>query len=292
MKLPFLILFFLVLSGASESGEPANPKETIPQGQKADLDKKEPAQQRTPADFVPPKPPIDKYPPDKQASEKKNQPWQPTGWFNLWLVIFTGCLVGVGIAQAIIYRKQTKYMRRGLRLTRIAADAAKAAANTATRQTMILEDGQRPWIMVQVDDWGSPDIHDASLGFGGVIKWSAINVGHSPAFLTDLVITSDVFAYPLPEKHPEDANPKQFAKFIIPPAGKHSSMNRALPTPIDATAMRGIFEGTHCQVLYGFVRYHDSLEKPHLTRFCVFQHRENEDWKLEPVGPPDWIEYT
>jgi len=297
VKLSFLILLFLILNGTSRSAEPANPKEADIQSNKAERQQKESTKDQTPSlqpvviDKLPYSP-KDRSPASAQtpkqeahAGPESNATW----WFNLFIVIFTGCLVGVGVAQVAVYIKQARYTRRGLRLTRQAADAAKAAAETASRQTKILEDGQRPWIMVQVDEWGLPDRFDASLGFGGVIKWSAINVGRSPAFLTELVVVPDIFPYPLPDEHPDDQSPKQFAKFIIPPNGKHSS---SLPTIVDAGAMQSIFDGKRCQVVYGIARYHDSMGNPHLTRFCVLRHRDAEGWKFEPVGPPNWVEYT
>ncbi|MBI1996509.1 MAG: hypothetical protein HYS66_08580, partial [Deltaproteobacteria bacterium] len=255
MKLSFLILFFLILSGATEGGEPANPKETEQQGNEAQRQQQDSDKQTAASD----KPIIkqiirstsDGPTSDGQTHQNEDHPWKPT---DLAIAMFTGCLVGVGIAQAVVYYRQAKYMRRGLRLTRQAANAAKHSASVASQQTEILKAGQRPWIMFQVDDWGLPDRHDPSLGFGGVMKWSAINVGHSPAFLTELVVVTAIFPYPLPDKHPDDQSPQQCAKFIIPPNGKHSS---SLPTVVDAGAMQRIFDGKQCQVVYGIARYHD-----------------------------------
>jgi len=287
VKFSFLsILFFLVLSGADEREGITEPKETIKQGQKADLDKKEPAQQRTPADFVSRKPPIDKYPADNQASDQKNQPWQPTDWFNLVLVIFTGCLVGVGIAQAIIYRKQAKYMRRGLRLTRIAADAAREGAETAIRQTEITANRDRARIMVKPD--GEPKEDPNKLPWGYEIEWSAINVGGTPAFLSELFVDVDIIPMPIPDSRPDYSASKPFAKFIIPPNGSHSSKVSKTFSP---TMQGAYFGGDSCVVLYGMVKYQDAIDN-HITRFCCYWHVRGGDRFYEPVGPPDWIEYT
>jgi len=318
VKLSFLILFFLILSSASEGAEqrlkqvrPDKNKSATQNVQKtADKQPEKPSQFQ--AEVIETLRTIAKQ--NKTAYEQGRA--DEKSWNSPSVLVNVGLLI-VGVAYTLFaWRQWLAIHRQGdiadktlNHIDRQAAAAertldaiekqvivasdsvsvAKAAAETASRQTEILKAGQRPWIMFQVDDWGLPDRHDPSLGFGGVIKWSFRNVGHSPAFLTELVVVPDIFPYPLPNEHPDDQSPKQFAKFIIPPNGKHSS---SLPTIVDAGAMQSIFDGKQCQVVYGIARYHDSMGNPHLTRFCVLRHREAEGWKFEPVGPPNWVEYT
>ncbi len=276
----------LFLSGASESKKITSPKETEPQSKKTQLDKKEPAQQRTPADLSLSKSQIDKDPPNKQATEKKNQAWQPTDWFTLFLVIFTGCLVGVGIVQVVVYRKQTRYMRQALKITRQATD-------TASRQTGLIFGHERAWIMVRPKtpiNWPLPP--EASIGFPLTLttEWSAINVGKTPAFMRKIVVGLTIIDLP-PQQRPEYPIPYPFAQFIIPPGGDHSSITS--PVTISQEMYQDIRNGEKWLVFYGFVEYEDTLERlQHITRFCSFwQYINGTPW-FQPVGPPDWVEYT
>jgi hypothetical protein len=66
--------------------------------------------------------------------------------------------------------------------------------------------------------------------------------------------------------------------------------------------MQKIFDGVWCQVFYGFISYRDNLGETHQTRFCSYWRMstifagenviEKREWLFEPVGPPNYIEYT
>ncbi len=126
---------------------------------------------------------------------------------------------------------------------------------------------------------------------GGVIspvEWSIKNVGRGPAFLTQLATIVDVLKLPVPEKCPGYPVNQSSAKFIIPPEGMHSSTKNV----VGVTQLQGIFNGTHCLIFYGRVIYRDSLDRKHSTKFCCYWHIANDAWVFEPVGPPDWVDYT
>ncbi len=129
---------------------------------------------------------------------------------------------------------------------------------------------------------------DWSSGLISPVDWSIKNVGRSPAFLTQLATIVDVLELPVPEKCPGYPVNKSFAKFIIPPDGIHASTKKV----VGVMQLQGIFNGTHCFIFYGRVVYRDGLDREHYTKFCCYWHIENGAWIYEPVGPPDWVDYT
>jgi type IV secretory pathway VirB10-like protein len=294
VKLSFLILFFLLLSGAGEREGITEPKETKPQSKEAQLDKKKPANQQNatakiPAIKQPSRTETDRPTSDDQTPKQKTDTQPPVDsdwWFNSILVVFTGCLVIVGAVQAYIYFRQARYMREGLGLTRQTAQTAKDSAETASRQTEIMANRDRAWIMVKPD--GEPKEDPNKLPWGYEIKWSAINVGGTPAFLSELFVDVDIIQMPIPDSRPDYSASRPFAKFIIPPNGRHSSKVSKTFSP---TMQGAYFRGDSCVVLYGMVKYQDAIGK-HISRFCCYWHVRGGDSFYEPVGPPDWIEYT
>ncbi|MBI2181726.1 MAG: hypothetical protein HYU31_13025, partial [Deltaproteobacteria bacterium] len=179
MKLSFLILFFLILSGATEGGEPANPKETEQQGNEAQRQQQDSDKQTAASD----KPIIkqiirstsDGPTSDGQRHQNEDHPWKPT---DLAIAMFTGCLVGVGIAQAVVYYRQAKYMRRGLRLTRQAANAAKHSASVASQQTEILKAGHYIALMT-LEKVGPGIAHKPHRG-SEIGEWQRVSHTHGP----------------------------------------------------------------------------------------------------------------
>lgn len=294
MKFSPLILFFLILSTAGESAEKKSPPSADDQKTRAQKQSNTthslPQSTSAPAIIINnPAPAIEQNRPDAKSDK-----WPPTPLEVITVVIAAGAFIiawrtlNAVRRQAAAAERTLTSIEKQVIANQTSANAAIVTAETSSRQTAILEASQRPWIMFQVDDWGLPDRYDASLGFGGIIKWSFVNVGQGPAFLTDWVVVPDIFPYPLPEKHPKYPDHKQSGTMILPPKGHSGS----LPTVVDAGAMQKLFDRERCQVIYGFVQYHDSTKKPHITRFCVVRHKEGDTWKIGPVGPPDWVDYT
>jgi hypothetical protein len=184
--LPILIAVIFLLNGASESAEPANPKETEPQSKQSPLQKQEPTSQPKPITIPPPtlsqspgaQP--NQIPTKPEAHEQKPDTTRPTDsawWFNLFLVIFTGGLLGVGIMQATIYKRQATYMRRGMRVTRQAANAATQAANAAAESTAMMRHQMRPFVTVHFDWPFKPSSKDSRL------RYTLKNSGKTWAFI-------------------------------------------------------------------------------------------------------------
>jgi hypothetical protein len=225
----------------------------------------------------------------KAASEQNDasqKSWKtPSVLVQIALVVVGALYTFFAYMQWRAIHHQAKIAADGIVETRKAAEAAQKSAGIAGRHLDLISSHERPWIMVK-PNWLLPDNEHP---FGGVVEWSAINVGRTPAFLTDLVVVTNIVSYPIPEKRPYYPAPKPFSKFIIPPNGTHGSR---IGNPIDASELQKLFNGTHCLIFYGRIAYRDSLDDEHLTRFCCYWHLENGQWLYEPVGPPDWVEYT
>ncbi len=80
---------------------------------------------------------------DPQQNNSKDSP-------DWWVAKFTGGLVAIGVAQALLFLWQLVLIRKGLADTKEAADAAKESADAATIALSVFE---RPWIFVTVEDW-------------------------------------------------------------------------------------------------------------------------------------------
>lgn len=156
----------------------------------------------------------------------------------------------------------------------------------ATSELVSLE---RPWIMVKP---GSLPAQPPKVGFGYEIDWIAKNVGRTTAFLTELVIAIDTFPSAAFSEYPTYPESKPFAKFIIPPNGEHGGSVKKI---LDARGRGEVWEGSRYLVFFGKVKYRSGTNE-YLTRFCSYWHYEGppDDRKefFEPVGPPNWVEYT
>ena len=269
MKLSFaLILIFLALSGTSESAD--SKSSPASQERRSDKHKETPKEVKNSAKKQPEKPTpfqieiletlrgINNQ--IKTASEQYDTSQKSWNSPSMWIQI---ALVVVGIGYTFFAACQWR----------------------ATRK---LADLERPWIMIEAD-WPIVSGRYEMLGQNH-IKWSAINAGRSPAFITRLSVKAEPVPYKLPDKRPQYPDADPFAEFIIAPnGGRHSSEYLFV---VDAGRMAEYHSGTKCIAFYGRIDYHDASKKPHVTRFCVYWVQQNNMHSFSPVGPPDWIEYT
>lgn len=301
MKLSFLLVLIasaLLLSGASENAEQNTKSKEI----RTDKHQESPKEVQTAAEKQPEKPtPFQielletlRTIADQQKATSEQNDVSQKSWYTPSVLVNIGLLV-VGTFYTIFaclqwraIRHQAKIATDGVIETRKAAEAAKQSADAAYRQIELIAIHERPWLIVNPDKAPEWLISDKNP-FGGPVEWSAKNVGRTPAFLIELAVMVNVIPYPIPDHRPEYPQTKPFAKFIIPPNGTHSSRTGQ---PMDASKLQSLFNGTHCLVFYGRIAYRDSLDGPHLTRFCCYWRLENGQWLYEPVGPPDWVEYT
>lgn len=199
----------------------------------------------------------------ERADEKRW--WPPTPSWAIVYATFFYILVAVGQLWAIYYQ-------------------ATIAKRTITHF-------ERPWVRVDPKD---PTLPDKELPFGTTIPWTATNVGKSPAFVTRLFVDVKIFPRPVPpDQRPQYGDPPRIARFMLSPhGGQHSSERRLSgeePRPFSAGDLRDMWHGETCLVFYGFIDYLDAVGTSHTTRFCSYW---DHNFVFNPVGPPDWVEYT
>jgi hypothetical protein len=192
--MPILIASILILSGASESGEPTNPKEAKQQSKKPDLHQNESGNDQLPSaasvidqslgSSIDRRATNSQTP--KQEAHASDPPSDATWYFNLLIAVFTGCLVCVGIAQVAVYVNQARIMRRGFRVARRSAEAAKKSADASMR-------GQRAYV------YAYPRQIDAFKFIGKDIPSLIIeikNVGETPAYKCTFAAWSKAVDHP------------------------------------------------------------------------------------------------
>lgn len=184
----------------------------------------------------------------------------PATWAN-WAVVIVAILAGF----------------LGFKTFKATLDQAKAA----TRQTAIMEDRERPVIMMELtkDSWPVNPVDD-------FIAWSLVNVGRTPAFLTKLSVKAERIPLNIPDIEPDYGDFQSFAKFIIPPGGRHTGKEFVyIPTG-------GRIDPAMCIAFWGRIDYEDTGKSHHVTRFFVYWRIATDGWIFEPVGPTNTVEYT
>ncbi len=245
-----LILFVCFLSAASESEK--TPRETRPLSQteqETESDKHKHATEN-------------KIPSTESVREKTAEPIKqtkgqetPGHWYDfLWQSSLPNWLVMIGWGLAFIVAWRTLgSLNEQVRANNLSAEAANESARAANRQIDVAVRNERPWIMVE-GDW--PTNPPAGIPGWSAIKWSAVNVGKSPAFLTKLSVEVKIVPLAIPDERPHYLEAESFAKFIIPPNGRHSA---DIPFVIDATQGSVLYESSHCIIFYGQIDYFDTL---------------------------------
>lgn len=310
MKLSFLILFFLALSGTGESTE-QNPMlltPSVPSGNAATDDKNKVEKRQGPQ--TPEASVFDKIVSDfadyEKARHEQNRADEKRWWppSSNWAIVYATILyVIVAIVAACIALRTLKAIETQ---ANAAVNQAAAARDTAeatrinvqiTRdQLQAVRDRERAWIMVKPN----PIAEDAFPNTGSQYPfkfefgWTAKNVGYTAGFLVKLRVKTDILDYPLPDKRPEFKESRDFAKFIIPPNGEHGSVSGKT---VEKTDFDDIERGNKCIAFFGFIDYRDIFSaqdsEPHHTYFCAYWHIDKQRGRIfEPVGPADWVDYT
>ena len=187
-----------------------------------------------------------------------------------------------------VTRQSAKAAQDSADAAKLGADAAIKSADVAVRQTAIITNRERPWIVVAPsapEDW--PRITMKFFSFR--IKWTAMNVGSSPAFLTKLYVAVCVADFPVPNSQLQYREPGSFAEFIVPPKGEYVN---EISAELMGTEIEGVLNNRKCIMFYGFVDYRGPFSGPHKTRFCCYWTEKDGAAKFYPVGPPATIEYT
>ncbi len=186
LKLSFLLILAVLLPSArSEGAEPIQPKETISQSKEPELHYTNPKKKKLPTDkplfveqsFRSHLAPTTAESQTHQKEPNTDQPANSTWLFNLFLVVFTGSLVAVGIGQACIYKRQATFARRTLR-------AIRRQANIAEKSLTLLE---RAWIDIEIDSIVPAPNEAQHLG-ASIVTVNIRNSGKSPAFIKHVCI--------------------------------------------------------------------------------------------------------
>jgi hypothetical protein len=277
-----LVVFAILLSDSSESSEPKLTNPPVAQNDKPKakndqkIDKPHPPQMvATPTESAILKALSGLI--DEEKAKYEEQKADDKRW---WPPSATWAVVYVTIAYVIVAICQWAAIRR--------------QANIAERSITELE---RPWLIVQPGhlDWPFKQGGvSANPPFVVTIRWSAINTGRSPAFLTNLSVSFVCAPIPVESERPEYELFNDFAEMPIPPNGAHSGEQKV---QITDSVFEDIKNYKSCLKFYGFLEYHDPSRKNlHKTRFCAYWYMLNSSfpWMLTfvPVGPRDYIEYT
>jgi len=273
------------ISSISKTEQPENTK-----AQKTEAQKKQPAETPT-AD----RPLITISPPRSQPEEKSSEEDAQDPWYRSWSHWFSRLLsasdlpnwiviVGWGIAALIAFFTLAAIMRQ---------------ANITSRQVALVANLERPWLIARPGDlnhWQLATAHRQSgATFRVEVNWSATNSGRSPAFLTNLFAALTFCSFPVPNERPDYPTYEPFAQLVISQGESHGSELILEVSDVDVQRMRA---HECCILFYGRFEYNDSLQRPHLTRFCSYW-RSHDNPTLypyslifQPVGPPSYIEYT
>jgi hypothetical protein len=200
-----------------------------------------------------------------------------------------------GVEQRSISLEALAETRKSADAAKDAAISTRIAADTAKDQLLASKDKERAWIMVKPQNpIGFPNA-TANFPFTFQFDWTAKNVGYTAGFLVKVRARVRLFDYPPPPIRPKFKQTEAFARFIIPPNGEHAGICKKKITAVD---FQEIANGKKCIVFYGFIEYRHIFSppdaEPRHTYFCSYWYsvKNGRSWRFEPVGPPDWVDYT
>ena len=190
---------------------------------------------------------------------------------------------------------QMWFVKRAVRATELAAEAAKksaeAAANNviATRELANLE---RPWIIVSKKSLVGFPLEETSIisPIQIEISWELTNVGRSPGLITS-VSKAIVCAPPIDTPEPFYADdPLPAGELLIPPSGDHAQTSRK---DISQEEFADFMTRKTCVMFYGRIQYYDTSRRDlHVTRFCYRWYMDNDRLMQDSVGPRNYVEYS
>lgn len=170
-------------------------------------------------------------------------------WFNFLLVVFTGCLVFVGIVQIIVYAFQAYYMRQSLSATRRQGDIAERSISAL----------ERAWVAVGLEPNYAPNPEARVIPF--VIQ----NCGRTPAQIKEisgsLVIADALIEYEIPPI-PEGPLPTILTIFA-----SESQQHMIATERIHPDHMHQVNHRTKLMIIHGSIIYDDIFTRRHVTRF-------------------------
>lgn len=263
LKLSFLLILTvsaLLLSGVGEKEESAlhDPKSNESKNQNRSSIRNHPADNQNPPPTSSPPVNLDKAPNDGKGEKNSKDGGNNPAWPEKAIAFFTGVLVLVGIGQVVVYAIQAHYMWRGLRLTRIVADAAKQNADAADKSLKLLE---RAWLMVIFGQF------DAVPGLTR-INCIIMNTGKTLARLRAVEVLTTIQPK-LPDFEPLPIERNRFndtIAIVFPntPLDQRGMLSHAMSEEI----ANQLVSGDLILAVRGFVVYDDIFGERHVTRFC------------------------
>lgn len=229
------------------------------------------------------------------TDHEQNEPW----WDDA-VADFTLALVIVGGLQAVLFFWQLRLIRESLIDTKESADAAKDAANTASRQANIstktletMQDTARRQLRAYVSVYPSGlalEVNDVAIKIIQVFA-RVKNHGQTPAQEVSFIFKGDLVPNPLPNDFifPPAAT-RIDDLFAIPPAEEVNSwfnLNRFI-TSDELTALAG---NTLYLGLWGAMFYRDVFDEIRQTKIICFLEGSQiaaavESGRRSETGPP------
>jgi hypothetical protein len=197
-------------------------------------------------------------------------------WWNRSYVIFTGLLVGVGIAGAYLAKRTLRRIEeagkqtdRMLALAEKQAESAKVAAEAARDNVAIdresLQTVQRAYVTFPMFDLQMVKV-DNKWYFRLAIE----NTGNTPAHIGEICVNYQWYpgASGLPEDYPFSDQRTDKRLFFTSLAAKGKTYSSKLE--IEHAVIQQVYAGQARLFFYGWVTYKDVFEgtNPHRTDFC------------------------
>ncbi len=200
-------------------------------------------------------------------------------WLTVAIAVAAFLQFGGIVGQICVYRKQSKLMLAGLRVS-------KKSANAAFQSSANVMNSQRAWVTVAIEQqtaWAEISVNFERHDWTSGLALSFKNCGDTPARIMDTYIRTEVVecinknVVPMAPQLPISPDYSKPGYSIISPGHlmvprqRHRflvTINRAILG--DDFAEWRVQQKVLC--VFGFVSYRDVFEKDHVTRFCcVYQ---------------------
>ncbi|MGP8052150.1 MAG: hypothetical protein ACLPYB_16295 [Desulfobaccales bacterium] len=167
---------------------------------------------------------------------------------NWWIVRFTGILAAVAILQFLALAFQAWYLRKGFKITEIAANAAKESAEVAETALHISE---RAYLSIEQIGFVEP----LKVGEMPNLKLKIINTGKTPAQIID-TSTNVRFFDKIPSIPVYPPGQKSQSQMTIRPGGKNTLANIRGYT-VTTKQFSDMLNGTQKLLIWGRIIYQD-----------------------------------
>lgn len=208
---------------------------------------------------------------------------EKSGTSDVWLVVFTGALVGVGVLQFLAMRSQyaamrsqEQWMRENVALAEKSANAAQESANAArdsasaaTATVKAIKETSRKELRARVFVSRAARLGTASPGpFDAEITIK--NFGKTPAYgctcAIELVLRTnppDDSAFPAPRITGQEP------KMVLPPDGEFTIVKNLPVGTFGGPQHSQVMAGSHAVYVYGEIRYRDGFRKKRFNKFLM-----------------------